>query len=661
MSLPVCLLTAALLTQQAQDFTPPPSKTPDAALLKTIKAKTDKLGQALATLRRQGVRDPLLADVEIYHKAAVYLVRHEEYFTADSGPWTVDVLDRGLLRARQLSEGEGPWLRQIGVVVPRAYRSVLDGSVQPYAVTLPPEYGKDPMRKWRLDVVLHGRDASLTEVKFLRQRAGDKPAAANLDRVVLEIYGRGNNAYRWAGEMDVKEAVQNFVATETLLGRSQLLDQQRFVLRGFSMGGAGTWHLGLHHPDSWCALQPGAGFTTTHGYIKGLPNPLPPYQQACLHIYDAVDYAENVFNVPVVAYGGDKDPQLKAAQEIEQRLKGKDYPLTVLVAPGLEHRFPPEWQQKAETALASHLARGREEFPKQVRFVTYTLKYPRCDWVEILGLQRHYEYTLVDAERTDNGFNVKTRNVEALALRIPVGMGTTVHVQIDGQKLEARTSILRNGTQLAYLSKKDGRWDSVLPQRLQVERLRLPRKVHNLQGPIDDAFMAPFLCVRGTGKPWNEAVEKAAEDRLERFRQEWNKFFRGELPIKNDVEVSDDDIATRHLILFGDPGSNSLMAQVLPALPLKWTPEKVSFGVATFEPKDHLPTLIHPSPLQPDRYIVLNSGHTFNAAEFKGTNAQLYPRLGDYAILKLTPTAKDPLAVEIATAGLFNDLWQVEK
>ena len=78
------------------------------------------------------------------------------------------------------------------------------------------------------------------------------------------------------------------------------------------MGGAGTWHLGLHFPDNWCVMGPGAGFTSTHGYIKGLPK-LPDYQEACLKIYDAVEYAENAFNVPIVAYSGGADPQKAAA------------------------------------------------------------------------------------------------------------------------------------------------------------------------------------------------------------------------------------------------------------------------------------------------------------------------------------------------------------
>src|SRR5262249_37362736 len=151
----------------------------------------------------------------------------------------------------------------------------------------------------------------------------------------------------------------------------------------------------------WCVLGPGAGFTTTHGYIKTLPEKLPPYQEACLHIYDAADYAENAFDVPVVAYSGDQDPQMQAARNIEARLKPLGIPMTHLVAPGLAHRFPPEWRQKAEAEYAKHAAKGRDEHPTRIRFVTYTLKYPKCYWVQLLGLDRHYERAAVDAERDE--------------------------------------------------------------------------------------------------------------------------------------------------------------------------------------------------------------------------------------------------------------------
>src|SRR5262249_6221319 len=187
---------------------------------------------------------------------------------------------------------------------------------------------------------------------------------------------------------------------------------------------------------------------------------------------------------------------------------------------------------------------------------------------------------------------------------------------------------------------------------------RQMRKINGLQGPIDDAFVAPFLCVRGTGKPWHEATQKYADGNLQRFRAEWDKFFRGELTVKDDLDVTAEDIATKNLVLFGDPSSNALIAQVLDGLPLKWTKEQVTLAGASTSAAEHVPVLIYPSPLTPDHYVVLNSGHTFHAAEFQGTNAQLYPRLGDYALLKLVGNNKDPLATEVLMAGLFDDAWQ---
>ena len=56
-----------------------------------------------------------------------------------------------------------------------------------------------------------------------------------------------------------------------------------------------------------------------------------------------------------------------------------------------------------------------------------------------------------------------------------------------------------------------------------------------------------------------------------------------------------------------------------------------------------------------------NSGDTFHEADFKGTNALLYPRLGDFAVVKPTPTEKDPAAFEVVTAGLFDELWNFPK
>jgi hypothetical protein len=100
---------------------------------------------------------------------------------------------------------------------------------------------------------------------------------------------------------------------------------------------------------------------------------------------------------------------------------------------------------------------------------------------------------------------------------------------------------------------------------------------------------------------------------------------------------------------------------VLPDLPITWTKDKLVVNGAEYDPKTHVPVLIYPNPLNPSRYVVINSGHTFKEADLQGTNALLYPRLGDWAVLKPAPAAKDRAAYEVVAAGLFDENWQFSK
>ena len=85
------------------------------------------------------------------------------------------------------------------------------------------------------------------------------------------------------------------------------------VLRGFSMGGAGTWHLGLKHPDRFVALGPYCGYVDTHRFSETpVPNfikvgSLPPHQERALHMLDSVNYAANAGVVPCIAAIGDQE------------------------------------------------------------------------------------------------------------------------------------------------------------------------------------------------------------------------------------------------------------------------------------------------------------------------------------------------------------------
>src|SRR5262245_51413940 len=99
--LPVVLLLPAAGLLLAQNFAPPPAQTPTEAQLKQIAERSDKLGHRLLALRRQDVRDPQLAEVEIFHKAAEWIMRHNEFYTKEAADWTIEALEHGLVRATQ--------------------------------------------------------------------------------------------------------------------------------------------------------------------------------------------------------------------------------------------------------------------------------------------------------------------------------------------------------------------------------------------------------------------------------------------------------------------------------------------------------------------------------------------------------------------------------
>lgn len=167
-----------------------------------------------------------------------------------------------------------------------------------------------------------------------------------------------------------------------------------------------------------------------------------------------------------------------------------------------------------------------------------------------------------------------------------------------------------------------------------------------VQGPVDAALMGSLVAVTGSRKGWNDL----STNRMQQFVTEFPKWMRGDVPQVKDIDLSDAQIRASNLILFGDPASNKVTARVLPKLPVKWTKSNIEIGGEKYSSADHVLVMIYPNPLNPDRYVVLNSGHTFGEKEFKGTNALLYPRMGDWAVLNK--------AGQVVKAGLFDENWK---
>ena len=86
-------------------------------------------------------------------------------------------------------------------------------------------------------------------------------------------------------------------------------------------------------------------------------------------------------------------------------------------------------------------------------------------------------------------------------------------------------------------------------------------------------------------------------------------------------------------------------------------------GTESHAAAEHLPALIAPNPwpTAAGRYVVLNRGHTFRAAEFAKLNYLLFPRWGDWAVLQIDPKrpATEPAEENVLRAGYFNEEWRL--
>jgi hypothetical protein len=185
------------------------------------------------------------------------------------------------------------------------------------------------------------------------------------------------------------------------------------------------------------------------------------------------------------------------------------------------------------------------------------------------------------------------------------------------------------------------------------------RKEHGLQGPIDDAFLDPFMFVLPTGKPANEKVGRWVAAESERAITQWRKVFRGEPRVKRDTEITEKDIDNYNLVLWGDPSSNKVLARIADTLPIQWSAREVQVNGTLYPADHHAALLVYPNPLNRNRYVVLNSGFTFREADHS-SNARQVPKLPDYAVIdvNMAPDAHAP--GRIVRAGFFGEQWELQ-
>jgi dienelactone hydrolase len=626
---------------------------PDEA--RSLQTAVDDLARRIETLKRQYRSGPLadrIADVEVYLDAVRRPLKYDERLYVGRGGTALgyarQTIATGLSRAEQLATGTAPWMSESGV---RGFYSRLDGSAQPYLLTMPDNYDPAAKRQYRLDIFMHGRDDTVLEQQFMAKSLTgytSKPFRAGTDRFMLQPYGRYTNASRFAGEIDGLEAIGS-------VQKNYSIDPNRIVMAGFSMGGASAWSYTVHFADRWVAAAPGAGFTETEVFLRsGLARqPQNPVQRTLWHMYDSTDYAVNTFNVPVVAYSGEIDAQKQAADAMAAAMLAEGLTLEHIIGPKTGHAYEPDARQRLQDRIDEIAAKGRNPVPLEIRFTTWMLRYNKMFWLTVDAMHQEWERARADARIDGDAITLTTANVTALHLAFEPGLapfaaGQRPQLTIDGNSI-VLPPVARDKSLNAGLVKAGAAW------RLGELPSSGLRKRHGLQGPIDDAFMDSFVFVRPTGKAWSEALGRWEAQQADYAISEWVHFFRGEPRVKTDTEVTAADIASHNLVLFGDPSSNAIYKRLSARLPVQWRADGVTAGGETFD-ANHAPVFVFPNPLNPKKYVVINSGFTFHD---QSNNDMQSPKLPDWAVVDITKPGNNYryLPLHVASQGFFDEAW----
>jgi len=659
----------------------PPAGTPLApAVREELVSATRTLRGRLANVGNH----ELLADIEVYVKALELALEFGEFYApkdVEKARFAIAEAERRLAAVAAAAAGETAaaekpvdWPRKTGLTV-RGFRSRLDGSAQPYGVVA--GMGHDFAKPAPLYVWLHGRGDKQTDLHFIHERHHSQGQIAPPGALVIHPFGRHCLGFKSAGEIDVLEAVEHACS-------QYAIDRDRIVLIGFSMGGAGAWHLGAHYVDRWCAVSPGAGFAETARYNKLSPDKYPPvYEQQLWGCYDVPAYVRNLFNVPVIAYSGEKDRQIQAAQVMEEAFKAEGRELRHLIGPGVEHRYEPATLKKLLDELAAIVRQGREKSPQTVTLQTRTLRYSRVHWVEALGLERHWNDSRIDAAiGDDRSLAIKTTGVTALRVWPPQDVA---RIELNGAAVTGALAPRAAGEAIRLRRDSSGRWQAAVEKaaagNAAVEKTADGKAVSEkapaskepsafpgpkrpgLQGPIDDGFLAPFVFVAPSTPCASPAVDRWVRAELAHAAERWRAVCRGSVEIKLDRDLTEADYADKNLILWGDAAGNAAIRALADHLPIIGTDATAATGRMLvkggerWDAANHVPAFIYPNPRNPKRYVVLNSGLTFREAHDR-TNSQQNPKLPDWVVFDIREPATAQSAARVAAAGFFDEQWK---
>jgi dienelactone hydrolase len=536
-----------------------------------------------------------------------------------------------LMEHREVTAGPDALVRPHGFIR-LAWIDPVDGSAQYARAYLPPAY--TPEKAWPLVVVLHGYNAANPEyVRWWSVMQRHDARAERHGVVLVEPHGRGNTGYCGMGRLDVLRSVER--AKERFR-----IDPDRVYLAGYSMGGGGTWHVGTRHVNLFAAIGPIYGGWDYHAWVEadGFAE-LTELERYRHEAWSSFVQAESLLTTPVFVNHGDADSlvDVEHSRYIVRMLQRWGYPVRYWEHPGTGHGG-----LGCEDALMRFFLSHRlERHPRRVRIRQAALRTAAAHWVRIE--QREDPLAMMHADaRVVNRRLVRLDTDNVLAVRLSPGPALVDH----GPPVR----VIWNGRYAGEHVFGPAGVTLHAPGYRPAEGHKRPE----LAGPLWDVQHTPFAIVCGTASE-DPAMARFVRMRAEAARDAWRQWQRVEPRYFLDTEITDEQVREYSLELFGGPDANRVMQRLAEKLPLALEPGGVTVGEGTFEAEDAAVVMIHPHPLDPDRYVLVRAGTSpagmFHAAEV--------PEQLDFVVVDGRVGHDTPIEDLCVAAGRFDHAWRV--
>jgi dienelactone hydrolase len=438
------------------------------------------------------------------------------------------------------------------VRTPRQSRKVtfvseIDGSVQYFA--LQPAMRDVP--NLGLVLTLHG-----ASVEAIGQADAYAPKP---DFHIVAATNRRPYGFDWEdwGRQDALEVLE-------IARRMLRTDPTRTYLTGHSMGGHGTWQLGVTFPDRWATIAPSAGWVSFFSYAGGArvqEGPAAEVMSRAANPSDTLALLSNTRRQAIYILHGDADDNVPVseARTMRRALESWHPDMAWHEEKGAGHWWGNacvDWEPIFQT-----FRRTRRVDGDALDFVTANPALSARDrWLTLVQQERSLDFSRVRAERRDGGVWVQTSNVLAISLG-PEAFRRGKRVEIDGQRLTVPGS-------RADLRRRGDRWTLGA----------VPSSEKNPQraGPFKLAFGRRFVLVYGTSGTESERL--AAWHKARYDAETWWYRGNGAVDVVSDRDFLRRGFSGRDVILYGHAQSNRAWPKLFGRSPLQIRRGEVTLG-----------------------------------------------------------------------------------